>query len=256
MNGEDYTDVIIRFIQSYVEQYPGINQVPALWRTPLVGFADASDPYILNLPILIVKEHKLPQDFMESPQVVISYFLPFQPELAKTNVGIEDHSASPAWAEAYGITNTMIERLNRELADEILSMGYRAAVPEKVGKLPGLLVSNWSQRHLAYAAGLGTFGINNMLITERGCCGRYGSIVADIPVEKTGAIKQENCLFKRNGSCKKCIKNCFAGALSEEGFDRKKCSTACLKNREKYGVNVCGKCDVDIPCAFISPVGK
>lgn len=250
---EKNTSVITKFIQAYVEQYPDKYQVPVLWRTPLVGFADAFDSYIRNLPELILKEHKLPQDFMEDPTAVISYFLPFRPELAQTNTGVPDHYASSAWAEAYTITNTMIGRLNQALAEKITAMGYRAAVPDNVGMLPEVLMSNWSQRHLAYAAGLGTFGINNMLITARGCCGRYGSIVADIPVLKPGALKQENCLYKRNGGCKKCIKNCFSGALTTEGFDREKCFSACSRNLERYGVDVCGKCDVDIPCAFAAP---
>jgi hypothetical protein len=34
------------------------------------------------------------------------------------------------------------------------------------------LISNWSHRHAGYIAGSGKFGLNNMITTERGCCGK------------------------------------------------------------------------------------
>ncbi|WP_338094171.1 hypothetical protein [Methanorbis furvi] len=38
----------------------------------------------------------------------------------------------------------------------------------------------WSHRHFAVLAGLGTFGVNNMLITRMGCYGRVSSFAASI----------------------------------------------------------------------------
>ncbi len=253
MEGKQWKEYIRKLAAEYVEKYPKEHQIPQLWRTPLVGYADANEPYIRNLPRLITKAHKLPEDFMENPTVVISYFIPFRKELAETNIGVENHAASREWAEAYGITNTMMSELNIYLAEEINRKGGRAVVPEGVGMLEDIVRSNWSQRHLAYAAGLGTFGINNMLITREGCCGRYNSIVADIPVEPGHRSKEENCLYKSRGLCGKCVKNCFSGALTLNGFDRNKCYETCKKNYEIYGEDVCGKCDTDIPCAFTAP---
>lgn len=40
-------------------------------------------------------------------------------------------------------------------------------------------MSEWSHRHAAYIAGLGIFGINNMLITNKGCVGRIPSFYED-----------------------------------------------------------------------------
>ena len=253
MDGNQWKSAIEKLVTDYVERYREENELPMLWRTPLVGYADAKDPYIQDLPKIVTEVHKLPQDFMENPSVVISYFIPFTKELAKTNVGVEGNAASEEWARAYGITNTMMARLNEYLAEEIRKLGGRAAVPEGVGMLEDIVKSNWSQRHLAYAAGLGTFGINNMLITEKGCCGRYNSIVADIPVEPGHRKEQENCMYKSRGLCKKCVKNCFSGALTVDGFDRHKCYETCKKNEAVFGVDVCGKCDTDIPCAFTAP---
>lgn len=241
---------ITAFIEQYVAQYPEENGIPALWRTPLVGYADAFDPYIQNLPALITDRHMLPQDFMSHPTVVISVFVPFRPEIANSNIGVADHLPSKTWVDAYYTTNTMLSRLCQSLCDFIGSMGYTAAVPGNVTMYLDILKSNWSQRHLAYAAGMGTFGINNMLITSSGCCGRYTSVVADLPDAVTGSIlKEERCLYKKNGNCGKCVANCFSGALTTDGFDREKCQEMCMRN----DADCCGKCDTDIPCAFGLP---
>ena len=253
MDGRQWKEAVQRMVADYVKHYQEENHLPNLWRTPLVGYADANDPYIQSLPQIITEVHKQPGDFMVNPRVVISYFIPFTEELARTNAGKESHEASMEWARAYDTTNTMMAELNIYLAQEIIKLGGRAVVPEGVGMLKDIIKSNWSQRHLAYAAGLGTFGINNMLITAKGCCGRYNSIVADIPVEPEHRKEQENCLYKSRGICRKCVKNCFSGALTTEGIDRKKCYETCKKNEEKLGAEVCGKCDTDIPCAFTAP---
>lgn len=38
--------------------------------------------------------------------------------------------------------------------------------------------SNWSERHAAYVAGLGTFSLNDALITVNGIAHRVGSILS------------------------------------------------------------------------------
>ncbi len=80
--------------------------------------------------------------------------------------------------------------------------------------------------------------------------------MADIPVEPGHHLEEENCLYKSRGICRKCVDNCFSGALTVEGFDREKCFAACEKNLAVYGVDVCGKCDTNIPCAFTTPGRK
>lgn len=256
MTGIELKEKILELVVEYVKAYPANNGTPDMWRTPLVGFADVNDPYIRDLPEIVTKGHQMPEDFMEHPTVVISYFIPFTKELADGNIGIADHAASESWADAYKITNAMMAKLNEYLVEKLKGMGYRAAVPTNAGMHTDILKSYWSQRHLAYAAGLGTFGINNMLITKDGCCGRYNSIVADIPVKADKHLEQENCLYKSKGLCKKCVQNCFSGALTTEGFDRRRCYETCEKNMERYGVDVCGKCVTNIPCAFIAPKAK
>ena len=245
--------IITKKIIEYVKNYPACKNLKNLWQEPIVGFADANGSYIRALKEIVAPAHLMPEDFMENPNIVISYYIPFTEETAAVNMNVEGNLASQEWSDAYNITNTMIADINQYVVDYLTEMGYRAAVPSGIVFDKQLILSNWSQRHIAYAAGLGTFGINNMLISEKGCCGRYGSIVAGIPVEADSIVKEERCLYKKNGSCKKCVQNCFSGALTTEGFDRKKCFEICMINDARTGADVCGKCDIDIPCAFQAP---
>lgn len=245
--------LITNKIIEYVKSYPDRKNVKNIWKEPIVGFADANGSYISALKEIVTPEHLLPGDFMENPNIVISYYIPFTEELATLNMNVEGNLAAREWSDAYNLTNTMIHDINQHIVEWLTDMGYRAASPTGVVFDKKLILSNWSQRHIAYAAGLGTFGINNMLISEKGCCGRYGSVVVDISVEPDRILTEERCLYKKNGSCKKCVKNCFSGALTTEGFDRKKCFEICMMNDAKTGEDVCGKCDIDIPCAFKAP---
>jgi ferredoxin len=105
-----------------------------------------------------------------------------------------------------------------------------------------------------------------MLITDRGCCGRFGSLVTDLPPPpeglKTGMVPVgtagERCLYKRKGGCGLCRKKCPAGAYAVDGtFNRKACYGQCLKNAEIFRdiglADVCGKCLVGLPCSDKAP---
>ena len=130
-------------------------------------------------------------------------------------------------------------------------------------------ISNWSQRHFAKAAGLGTFGINNMLITKSGCCGRYSTIVTNLDVEPDQPLTEDDCIYKKSSRCGACISRCPSGALTDKGYDREKCYKVLKKNAELYtkfggsssdetgnpsnssGSEVCGKCVSNVPCSFL-----
>ena len=195
----------------------------------------------------------MPEDHLAGATAVLSYFLSYCEEVGDSNVGIADNSTSRLWSEAYDYTDAITAAIRKYLTEEIEKLGYHAAEPQGSSMSKTKLKSAWSHRHMAYAAGLGTFGINNMLISECGCCGRYDSLVTDLPVTPGRPAEEEYCLYKRNGSCKVCVKNCFSGALTVDGFDRFRCYETCLKNLPLYGQDVCGKCVTGIPCAYRIP---
>ena len=261
-------EIITLLIRDYVKEYEKRPDISTNWGEPLVGFADAAHPDILNLREIISPSHKLPADVLASASVIIAYFIPFTRELAATNSSDGDLS-SPEWALAYEETNAMFRKMNEYLIAKLYGMGYEAAVSSEAYTFDQeKLVSNWSHRHFARAAGLGTFGLNNMLITRKGCCGRYGTVVTNLDVEPDRPLREELCIYKKNGRCGICIRRCPSGALSREGYERRECYRVLRKNAELYqdfgssyadasgdqpnsaGSEVCGKCVTNVPCSF------
>lgn len=263
---------VISKIEEFVKAYEEQGDITTKWGKPLVGFADVKHPLVSGLTQIVSASHQRPEDVLEGASVIIAYFVPFTRELNKTN---REHNnvASREWALAYEETNAMFPKLNEYLISALAEKGVRAAVsPETLTFDRDKLISNWSHRHIARAAGLGTFGLNNMLITKQGCCGRYHSLITDLDVEPDAPIEEDHCLYKKNGSCGICVQRCPADALSFDGFERNKCYGAVRRNAEIHvglgnsysgdnnqssghdgsGSEVCGKCISFAPCAFFS----
>jgi epoxyqueuosine reductase QueG len=147
----------VKMIQNYIKEYEKRPDIATSWGEPLVGFADARHPDILDLKTLISSSHLLPADVLPNATVVVAYFVPFTREIADTN-RLAGDIASPQWALAYEETNAMFRSMNAYLIDEISAMGYQGVVtPEAFTFDQNKLISNWSQRHLARIAGLETF---------------------------------------------------------------------------------------------------
>ena len=244
-------------IWQLVEQYCRNTDRTVIWRRPVVRFADAANPDFLKLRQIITYDHHVPQDYLPEAKNVLSWFLPFLPELAKENQ--EGNLSSASWADAYLLTNEMAAWVNERLVSYIREeMGCEAAVPFDAGMIgTDNPRSRWSQRHVAHLAGHGTFGLNNMLISDTGSVGRYFSVVTAMEIEPDHPIREERCLWKQDGSCGLCVKKCVAGALTETGFDRFRCLEQCLENKSRYpGADVCGKCTVELPCSYEIPKMK
>lgn len=256
-----------QFIKEQIEQFIRDYEKHTVtkWGNPLVGFADAG--CIANLKSLVSPEHGRPEDVIRNPTIVTAYFIPFLKEMAQTNA--EKGLASAQWAQAYEETNAMFGKLNRFLIHLLKNKGYEAAVSQEAGSFDHeKLISNWSQRHIAYLAGLGSFGLNNMLITERGCCGRINTVITNLDEGPDQPVKEEFCIYKRTGKCGLCADRCPSGALTRQGYDRNKCYQVCLENAKIHnqygnsyaaecggaiadtGSEVCGKCVAGMPCAF------
>lgn len=247
-------ELIKNELVKFVEEYAGQNELNGFWREPLVCFTDVYSPYIRTLKENVNPDHIMPEVFMEDAKTVLVYFLPFTKEVIDSNISDNHGFASEKWAQGYIYTDEMMEKLNSYLVQKIRDMDFEAVLPTGISMDEEKLMSVWSHRHIAYAGGMGTFGINNMLITKSGCSGRYASIITNLPVEPDKQLEEEYCIYKRNGKCKKCVENCPTKALTTTGFDRFKCYEQCMKNIEVYGVDVCGKCATGIPCSLSAPV--
>lgn len=261
---------IQEFIKTYLTEYQKRPEIATSYGEPLVGFADAWHPYIQSLPQLISPTHELPQNILPDAKTIIAYYVPFTKNLAKSN-RTEGITASPEWARAYEETNALFAELNEGLIRFIhAKAGHAGITPKATTFYQTSLISDWSHRHIAYAAGLGTFGINNMLLTRSGCCGRFSTVITNLDLETDRPLTEEYCLYKKNGTCGACVKHCPTGALTYDGYDRFKCYSLCQENAKIYtqfgssytnedgtgansvGSEVCGKCITSSPCAFWS----
>jgi epoxyqueuosine reductase len=246
---------------------------------PLVGFASAADRLFTEYQRIIGPFHRTPASFLATesdapvrlPGTVICWILPVASATRETNRK-ERRWPSREWAH----TRNYGERFNNLLRKHVVAFlhrnGHRATAPvlspdwKRIDDSPVGIASTWSERHAAFAAGLGTFSLNDGLITERGIAHRCGSVITDLvlpPTPRSGGDHRGNCLFYREGSCGICIDRCPAGALSREGHDKPKCRDYChveipraVGERYQVSENGCGLCQTLVPCEGAIPRGK
>jgi epoxyqueuosine reductase QueG len=252
-------DLISQCIEGVIAGHLSSESGQVLWKAPLIGYASAADPLFKDLKRSAHQGHLLPTDLLEGAKTVIAYFLPFAEAVLSGNASGELPSIE--WAYAYNQTNEMITLINKGLELFLHGKGYRAcSIPATHNFDPISLMSAWSHRHVAYIAGLGTLGLNRMLITEKGCGGRIGSIVTELELAPDERIKGDYCLYLHNGSCSVCLDRCPCSALQKDNFNRQKCYERLLENEARLHLeghaDVCGKCCCGLPCSEKNPVTK
>jgi hypothetical protein len=250
------------------------------WAEPLVGYSRGDD-----LIYQLYKEkdnigpfHWTPLEIFSltfpgtnaKPEelTVIAWILPHT-ESIKTDLRRQKTTPSEKWIRARIYGEDFNEELRRYVADSLTKAGYPAVVPifsksfrmgnsEKYG-----MASSWSERHAAYAAGLGTFGLCDGLITPKGKAIRCGSVVARIQIPATLRPYQDHhayCLHFAKGTCGMCTMRCPAGAVTKSGHNKMACAKQCNATAEYadkqlglkgYG---CGFCQTGVPCESEIPV--
>lgn len=253
-------ETILNLISGFIEDYQNNHLETIIWRKPIVGIASASDPLWKERAEMIASSHALPEDILTGAKSVIAYFIPFAENIGISNAGGEMPSLE--WDTAYLETNVMLSELKKYLEIKFEESGFRIdRKPTVYNYRQTDYTSDWSHKTAAYIAGLGKFGLHNVLITEKGCCGRLGSIVTDAEIEPSSRNEKENCLYKIDGSCRKCIELCPGKALSSEGdYDRMKCGdfiySTPMRTMELGVADTCGKCTCGVPCSFKNPANR
>jgi epoxyqueuosine reductase QueG len=272
---------IEKVLSAFVEDSPS-NRRKAdegkYFNAPLVGYASGDDPQFMRYKRIIGKFHLTPQEVFnltfgegagEGPLTVIAWVLPISEDTRRSNRRTQQYP-SLLWSH----TRYFGEMFNAALRDHVVSMltakGYRAVAPSNSSYFTPFkrapkagLTSNWSERHVAYACGLGTFGLCDGFITPKGKAVRVGTVVTDLivsPSDKPYADHHANCLYYVNGTCRACATRCPAGAVTESGHDKDKCRdyqdnvVFPIKN-PAYGVKIsgCGLCQTGVPCEFEIP---
>ena len=255
------------------------------WEEPLVGFASWKDPLFEEYKKIIGSFHFTPKEIirnalknkgvhfpgLEFEEIsIISWVLP-TPEDTRRSNRKEGQFPSKLWAYAKDFGEICNNGLRKYITDYLENLGYLAVAPIlspvfrlfKDGKVGW--TSNWSERHIAYACGLGTFGLSDGFISPKGIALRMGSVVTTLkltPSGRTYRSYRENCLLFRNQKCGKCIRRCPAGAITEEGHDKNKCRE--YMNSESFKAkyleyelqttpSACGLCQTGVPCEFEIP---
>lgn len=200
---------------------------------------------------------------------VVSVVMPLSDATKRDNAAMVDWPAE-RWAQTRLLGEIFSQLYVRELVAELMSHGVLAVAPDatpmfnkkrypKVG-----WASPWSHRHMAYAAGLGTFGLHDFLITEKGCAHRAASFVVHRPLEPDRTRPDDIhawCLHHQGKKCMKCARRCPVDAIGEEGHDKEACYRRVSKSlaycNRNYHVFIygCGLCAAGVPCESGIPKG-
>ena len=224
------------------------------YREPLVGFARAGDQRFRSLRPTVSPVHLMPEDLVPGARTVVAFFLPFARWVVEANAR-EREAVAREWAVAYVETNALIGRISTQLAAALGKRGIIAGtVPATHNFDEETLHSGWSHKSVAVIAGMGSFGLHQMVITDSGCAGRFGSLVLDAEIPVEAPEPKERCLAFYDGSCMECVARCPASALdTNEPLDKHRCHEhlhGVARAYEELGlVDVCGKCALG-PCSF------
>ena len=288
--GEELTNLAVNFVNGPTNLIPPINpaldgEPEAVFATPLVGFAAADDPIFLDYK----QEHIIgpyhwtpleafrlafPDEQVEASELtVMSWVLPQTRATRKDQAKLKELT-SERWVRSRIPGEKFVNvGLRNHMVNELQQRGIPAAAPQLLPQWHMLkddsgheYASTWSERHMAHAAGLGTFGVCDGLITPVGKAHRTGSIVIRKKIQPTPrpyTQHQEYCLYYSSGTCGACIKRCPVGALSDKGHDKALCydylwGVTHIYVRDKWDFDGygCGLCQVAVPCESRIPPRK
>ena len=279
-----------RFLEDAIKEYvraSPLNHLIAFDNSPIVDepvvcFGDGDDAIFQDLKKIIGEFHLTPRELLEkhvaakrwqfSPTTsidkvgVVSWALPLAGETRRIERS-SPFGGSPRYNHSRWIGIRLYESVEQYVAALLEVHGCNAIAPVQskffeIKDMGNWIAANWSERHIAYACGLGTFGLNGLMITPRGCAVYLGSVVFDraVPPTPRQASHIANCPFYSDGSCGKCIDRCIASAISKDG----RSNVACLSHlRDKQTNTVknagldkglvgpapaCGRCSTALPC--------
>ena len=279
-----------------------LNRLPAqygggrIFDRPIIGVAKGDDPIFLKYKEVVGPKHLTPAEMWlqsglpDDPDIAarlrtVSIIFPYVERIRE-----ESKAAEKMPAEIYSVGRNFANAFMDDVLEKTVSYfqkkgfqatsGMRSPAFQIIANEEALSVySTWSERHIAFAAGLGTFSLHEGFISEIGCNIRVTSIITDAPLEVTPRNSDDpyaNCLYYANGKCKKCVERCPGDAISDEGHDKLKCylygqivqdeMTGRLKDllkphlryingKEEWSYPVgCAFCQFDVPCMQTNPV--
>jgi epoxyqueuosine reductase QueG len=251
------------------------------WDRALVGFSSGADPIFEDYKDHVGPFYMTPWEVFvltfKDPTVkpeeltVISWVLPHR-EAVKADNRLETVYPAERWARARIMGQEVIEKLQRHVVATLDAEGIKAVAPcltpqfsHRISPKYGF-AGTWSERHAAYASGLGTFGLCDAMITPVGKAMRTASVVARIqipPTPRPYKHHREYCLFYTEGTCGVCMDRCPVRAISEKGKDKWTCINHLYPTTSDYvtynfgfkGYG-CGLCQTGVPCESKIPTNE
>jgi len=213
-----------------------------------IGFADASAWDTDAMISKMIPKEQRPAALMQGARSVIVIGIPVQRAVLAT-------APSSYYFEHYKTVNAMLDHAAQRIVMELNIMGHAAVHVPRDGYqgVEGLrkdASSFFSHRHSAYLAGMGTFGVSGMLLTESdGPRVRFVSVVTTASFPYGRPMEGQLCT-----GCGKCTKECPEGAVTSgmyphELTDKQRCVEYSAVLRTE-GRSPCGR------CIFVCPVGK
>ena len=115
---------------------------------------------------------------------------------------------SAIYSDAYMHTNELLDKIMKQVQKLLASKGYRSASEPPTENFDHVTkTARWGHKSNAVIAGIGTFGLNHLVITKKGCLGRMNSLVTDAYIPPTKRPNHSYCLFYQTGKCKVCTAN-------------------------------------------------
>lgn len=277
-----FIDTIARKVESHPMnsmEYPFEGE--RMFDAPLVGFVHGDDPILADFKRIIGPHHFTPASIMawqagkngvpapaDADLSVVSFILPITGMTKSENAAMSEWP-SERWAQTRLLGEIFSQAMVREIVTYLMGRGILAVSPDvtplfRKQRYPAVgWASPWSHRHIAYAAGLGTFGMHDFLITQKGAAHRCGSFIVNLKLQpnrsRPGNI-HAGCLQHNGAKCLKCATKCPVGAIGEQGHDKEACyqrvsKTLAYCNRN-YHIFIygCGLCSVGVPCESTVPV--
>ena len=245
-----------------------------MWEKPIIGFARGDDPYFAHYKKTIGEFYWLPKEVflmgtneaIEDDQLtVISIGFP-QTKETKFDQKKAVDMPSDRWLYTRGEWEGMILKITNKIIAQLEDKGINAVSLDSIKEFSRHtskdfgIASNWSHRHTAFIAGLGTFGLSDGLITEKGKAMRFTSIILKGKIEPTKRPYEDHhdyCKFYSKNKCGACISRCPVNAITKEGHDKEACSAYLQKIKKEIGpdfvknseyISGCGLCQSRVPC--------
>jgi hypothetical protein len=267
----------------------GLPTPEPLWDEPIYGIASGADPlWMVFKETAVGSHHWTPREafllgFPEETAVMpedLSVLVWVLPQTRATREENRRGTLYPGerWVRARWPGEDLNIALRNHMVNELAKRGIQAVAPNRLpdfrirspaNPAPGPAWSqfscSFSERHAAYAAGLGTFGLSDGLITKVGKAHRVGAVVLRAkltPTPRPYSHHREYCLFYKDGSCDICAHRCPVNSVRVDGRDKEPCQEQLLFTSipfamETWGLNQhgCGLCQVGVPCEAGIPPG-